>query len=429
MRIAILGAGFAGLSAAWDLALRSLGEGGSITIFEKAPEAGGAAGGFKQDNWDWYLDYVYHHWFTNDTDMFQFCKEIGWEKIITKRPITASAYGSIVTSKTGKTSNYQLPVTNYRLDSPVDLLKFPKLSVIDRLRTGAALATLKLGPALSSYHTTTAHEWAQKKMGKASWEVLWKPLMVKKYGEYADMINAMFFWARIKKRTPSLVYPEGGFQALANYTVEKLKEKGVVFKFKYQITNVKLNSNNKFVINDSETFDAVISTLPTPIFLQIEKGVLPSNYRKQLSQIQYIGAQTLIYESDEPLIKDIYWLNIADMNNPWMVAVAHTNFMNKQHFGGKHITYIAKYGNTQITNDKFTNKIQNSNVKKIKEFFIPYGQPLYTTNYSRIFPQTVSPVPGLYFASMEQTYPYDRGTNYAVKVGREAAKNVITNTK
>ena len=52
MRIAILGAGFAGLSAAWDLALRSLGEGGSITIFEKAPEAGGAAGGFKQDNWD-----------------------------------------------------------------------------------------------------------------------------------------------------------------------------------------------------------------------------------------------------------------------------------------------------------------------------------------------------------------------------------------
>ena len=47
------------------------------------------------------------------------------------------------------------------------------------------------------------------------------------------------------------------------------------------------------------------------------------------------------------------------------------------------------------------------------------AQPLYTTEFSKIVPQYKTPVPNLYFANMEQTYPYDRGTNYAVKVGKE----------
>jgi len=33
-----------------------------------------------------------------------------------------------------------------------------------------------------------------------------------------------------------------------------------------------------------------------------------------------------------------------------------------------------------------------------------------------------SHLPGLYFASMSQVYPWDRGTNFAVKLGREVAK-------
>ena len=32
-----------------------------------------------------------------------------------------------------------------------------------------------------------------------------------------------------------------------------------------------------------------------------------------------------------------------------------------------------------------------------------------------------TPLPGLYFASMSQVYPWDRGTNYAVEIGRKAA--------
>lgn len=397
MRIAILGAGFAGLAAGYDLSQRH-----DVAIFEKSPSPGGAAGGFQKKGWEWHLDYAYHHWFTSDRDIFDFCKKIGWNDIITKRTTTASLYGSEI----------------YKLDSPLDLLQFPQLPFFDRVRTGMVLAALKFGPSLASYHTTSAHDWAVRFMGKRSWDVMWRPLMEKKYGAYAPLINAMFFWARINKRTPRLAYPAGGFQALANYTAGILEKKGVHFRFSYTVSSVE-KKRDGFYMNGEGPYDAVISTLPTPVFLSIEKNVLPSTYRTQIGALKYLGAHALIYESNEPLIEP-YWLNIADKKNPWMVMVGHTNFMDPKHFGGRHLTYVAKYTNSKLPVSSYP--VFHKGETLIQDAFIPYAQPLYTTNYSRIFPQTVSPVKGLYFATMEQTYPYDRGTNYAVKVGREAAR-------
>jgi len=38
-------------------------------------------------------------------------------------------------------------------------------------------------------------------------------------------------------------------------------------------------------------------------------------------------------------------------------------------------------------------------------------------------------VPGLYFASMSQVYPWDRGTNFAVEIGRRVAGMVADDFK
>jgi hypothetical protein len=47
-------------------------------------------------------------------------------------------------------------------------------------------------------------------------------------------------------------------------------------------------------------------------------------------------------------------------------------------------------------------------------------------NHSRNIPDLKTPLPGLYFASMSQVYPWDRGTNFAVQVGRQAARRMLT---
>jgi len=50
-----------------------------------------------------------------------------------------------------------------------------------------------------------------------------------------------------------------------------------------------------------------------------------------------------------------------------------------------------------------------------------YAQPVPLLNHSRHIPSIETPLKGLYFASMSQVYPWDRGTNFAVEIGRRAA--------
>jgi protoporphyrinogen oxidase len=76
MKIAIIGAGFGGLAAAFDL-VRA---GNEVTVFEADATPGGLAVGFKEPGWDWSVEKFYHHWFTSDEDMFRLFHELGLEK-------------------------------------------------------------------------------------------------------------------------------------------------------------------------------------------------------------------------------------------------------------------------------------------------------------------------------------------------------------
>ena len=83
MNIAIIGAGAAGLSAAYDLA----GLGQQVTIYEAAPHTGGLAAGFKEPHWDWTMEKFYHHWFQSDKDVLGLIDEIGArDKVLFPRP-------------------------------------------------------------------------------------------------------------------------------------------------------------------------------------------------------------------------------------------------------------------------------------------------------------------------------------------------------
>ena len=71
MRIAVIGAGAAGLPAAYDL----LKAGHQAVVYERAPFIGGHASTF--DVGGERLERGYHHWFTSDTDITDLVDEIG----------------------------------------------------------------------------------------------------------------------------------------------------------------------------------------------------------------------------------------------------------------------------------------------------------------------------------------------------------------
>src|SRR5215468_7393996 len=86
LNIAIIGAGPAGLAAAYDLTKA----GHRVTIFEATDRVGGLAAGFKDDNWDWELEKYYHHWFQSDHDILGLIDELGLsDKVMFPRPKTS----------------------------------------------------------------------------------------------------------------------------------------------------------------------------------------------------------------------------------------------------------------------------------------------------------------------------------------------------
>src|SRR5262245_59840683 len=116
LKIAIVGAGVAGLSAAWDLARA----GHDVSIYEATDRVGGLAAGVQDEAWDWTLEKFYHHWFEGDKDILGLIKELGYaDKVIFPRPITSFwLNGEIVRSEIEPISVLMLPM------SPLGKLKF-----------------------------------------------------------------------------------------------------------------------------------------------------------------------------------------------------------------------------------------------------------------------------------------------------------------
>jgi len=420
MKIAILGGGFTGLVSAYYLNKK----GHLVYIFEKEKNLGGLASGFKEKKFNWYLEKNVHHLFSNDKDILNFANEIGFKNIFFKKTRTGNLYNS------NKINSRIIP-----LDNPQDLLIFPQLSFFDKIRTGLMILFFKITPFFKFYENITAKNFIIKMTGNRAWKILWQELFRKKFGKYAGNILLSFFWARIKKRTKKLGYIKGGFQELINYIEYKLLKSGVVIQKQSEIK--KLNKiNNGFLINKIK-FDAVVCTLQTPIITRTISNIFPKKYSNRLKKIKYIHSMSVILITKKPLIENYYWINILDKSNKIVCAATHTNFIDKKHYNNKNITYLFDYLDK---NDKrFSNNLDevfdfyltnllkiNFNAKQEIEnhhtFFSSYTQPIFDKVFIKNKPEFITPVKNFFIANLDMTYPYDRGTNYAVKIGKKVTK-------
>lgn len=425
-KIVILGGGLTGLTASYYLAKKNY----QITVVEKLPFLGGLAAGFKREDWDWYLDYAYHHLFANDQEIISFIKEIGFNKVFFLNPVTGSIFDNLKI---------------YPMDNPIDFIKLPFLSLFEKIRSGLVIFFLKISLFLSLFEKKTSEEFIKKTMGNKVWDRLWEKLFRKKFGKYAENILASFFWARIKKRTKKLAYPEKGFQNLIDFLENKLKKLSVNILKNCQLTEVN-KMKDKFVISFfnkkgkkvSQEFDLIISTLPTPVLIKLTKKIFPTNFSNNLKKLKYLNARTLILESKKPLLDKVYWLNVSTNRIPIMGIIEHTNFIDKKYFGGNHLIYLAWYVDEKdkfwkIKDEELLNIVlpylkkinQNFSKKDIINFWsfkASYAQPIFDKEFVKYKPDFKTPLKNFYIANLDMTYPFDRGTNYAIKLGKEVSE-------
>jgi protoporphyrinogen oxidase len=140
MKIAIIGAGYAGMSAAYDLKKA----GHEVIIYESANYVGGLAAGFKEPDWDWSVEKFYHHWFQSDGSMMGMIQELGLsDKMIFPRPLTVMLYKG----------NW------YPFDSIINALRFPGLGFgLNKIRFGFVGLFLRLTNDWRTLEKFTAHK-------------------------------------------------------------------------------------------------------------------------------------------------------------------------------------------------------------------------------------------------------------------------------
>ncbi len=423
LRVGIVGAGVAGLAAAYDLSRT----GHAVTVFEAGPVAGGLASGFRAPGWDWPLERFYHHVFVSDHEVIRLAREVGLgDKTFFRRPITALWYKG----------------RPYPFDSPMAVLRFPHLSWPQKFRFGIVGLYLRLTPRWQPLERHTAHAWLTRWMGSSAYSILWKPLLIGKFGDLYDQVNMAWFWARIHKRSPRLGYFEGGFQALADALVERVREQGGEFRFQTSAEAIVPWDGGLTIraAGQAHDFDAVISTVSPGAMARLTPA-LPDEYLSRLRNLKSLGAVVLIVALKRRLTDGLYWINLQkDEGFPFLALVEHTNFIEPERYNGDHLVYMGDYlppthEYFQLSHEellarflpalrRFNPEFDPSWVRESWLFRERYAQPVVSVNYSRDIPALQTPVPGLYFASMSQVYPWDRGTNYAVELGRKAASMV-----
>jgi protoporphyrinogen oxidase len=427
-RVAVIGAGPAGLSAAYDLARA----GYPVTIYEAAPEVGGLAAGFKAPHWDWSLEKFYHHWFASDRHILGLMDELGWrDQVVFRRPYTVVYYQG----------QFQ-PLDSYSEAFKFTLRHFGPMGLV---RFGATGVYLRLTNDWRTLEKVTADAWMRGKVGQRIYDALWKPLLVGKFGEEnLNVVNMAWLWARIKSRTTRLGTFRGGFQAFLDQFAGVVRGLGVEIRLGCPVTGIhaiSVGEDNAMLrvasSGGEEDYAAVISTSSPTLMARLAPD-LPVDYTRSLTGLKSMGAVVLVVTLDRQLTS-YYWHNLPkDAGFPFLALVEHTNFIPREHYGGDHIIYCGDYLNPDheyfhMSKEalleqflpsfrRFNPAFDRSWVKDTWLWKTAYAQPIPPVNHSENIPDLRTPVRGLYFASMSQVYPWDRGTNFAVEIGRKVAR-------
>ncbi len=452
MDIGIIGGGFAGMTAAYELG--KLGH--KTFLFERMPELGGLAGTFPIEGTR--LERGYHHWFTSDTHVIGLMEELGLGDRV-----------MWIESKTGFFYDGKI----YNWVSPMDIMRYSPLPPIDRIRLGLTTYYLQTRRnKVAEYEKITAASWLRRYAGQQAWEKAWGPLFRGKFGAEAEHVPLVWLWYKAVLRLGSrkgvtkevLGYPRGSFQVLIDALGKAIRGKGgAVFKGA-TVNRIAVENNVACGLelgDDEDTrkalagsglipngrgyipFDRIYCSAPSFATLRLVSE-FPDSYLSKLKAAKYMAAVLLILKMKRPM-SNIYWMNIADRSIPFVATIEQTNFLPPAEYNNKRVMYVSNYlapssPYFQMDREELFNAYV-PHLQKINPSFSPdwveeywhfkeaAAQPIVPLNYSSQIPDYRTPIRNLYLGNTTQIYPEDRGTNYSVRLGQTITRLIEEDIK
>lgn len=423
-RVTVIGAGAMGLATAYHASKA----GHSVEVLEAAPEPGGMAAHLNFDGLS--IERFYHFVCKADAPTFALLNELGLGDSMRWR---TTSMGYFIDGKL------------YEWGNPVALIKFPRVSLLSRLRYGLFALVSTRREHWDALETQSAQEWIMRWCGSEVYNRLWKPLLNLKFHEYADNISAAWIWTRVKRVGRSrkslfeeeLGYIEGGSQTLVDALCAAITSFGGHIHLSTPVERILTEKGRVTGVRTPQgvvAADAVISTIPTPLIPAIVPD-LPEDWKAKYKAINNIGVCCLLFKLKKS-VTPYFWVNInardiaipgiIEFSNlrpidhtvvyvPYYMPVTHPKFS----WAAEQLLDEA-FGYIQRINPAITrNDVLATHVARLR-----HAQPICEPGFAAKIPQIQTPIRGLQIADTCFYYPEDRGISESVRIAREMAQRI-----
>lgn len=425
-RVIVLGAGAMGLAAAY----RALKQGHAVTLIEASHEPGGMAAHFDFDGLS--IELFYHFVCKSDAPTFALMNELG---IGDRMRWRATSMGYFTKGELN------------RWGDPVSLLRFPHLSLMEKIRYGLLAFVSVKRDRWDALEHVSAKDWIEQWSGRSVYDKLWRPLFGLKFYEYADNVSASWIWTRVRRIGRSrrslmqeeLGHIDGGSQTLVDALMSAITRAGGEVRLGEPAVKVETEGGRVTgvtTVANHYPADAVISTVPTPLVSRLVPD-LPEASKAAYDAIINIGVVCVLLKLRKP-VSPHFWVNVVDPQMPIPGIIEFSNLRPMP--GGESVVYVPYY--MPVTNplwnrpnDVFTSEafacvkrinptLTDDDLLAARAGRLTHAQPVCPPGFAAMIPPVQTPIAGLQVADTCFYYPEDRGIAESVRLGDAMARAI-----
>jgi len=357
MRAAVVGGGILGLTLAHRLA----GLGHRVDLLEGEPQLGGLAAAHDYGPFVW--DRFYHCILPQDTALIGLLDELGLA-------------ADLRWKRTG--TGYYARGGFHDMSGNRDFLRFPLLTLVDKVRLGAAIVYATRFADPNALYLVSAEEWLTRLCGRRAYAAFWQPLLKAKFGPFHDQVAAVFIYATLKRLfgarsatagQESLGYVHGGYRRILERLATRLETAGATVRVSAPVTRIAPTAPGATLERPpagpvasggcsvawrgpdgremADHYDQVFFTAPS----RLARRVVDAAYHPHVDAVEranptssaYLGVACLVLALERPLTP-YYVLNIGDPSIELTGLIEMTNLIDPAaETAGLSLLYLPRY--------------------------------------------------------------------------------------
>jgi protoporphyrinogen oxidase len=448
MHVVVLGAGLAGLSAAYDLCKAGKHQ---VTILEKDDFCGGMACSWQVG--PYWLDHGPHRFHSMDDSIVGLFYEVLDNEVVVRDRLSRIYMQ-------GKFFDYPLKAMNVLKSLPpgklfhsiADYIWIRTVQIFKKIpddnfenwvqkRFGKTLYKMFFGTYTSKAWkmpcTEISADWASQRISQANlWDTIVKTLNPPREGEVRSLVSE--FW-----------YPaHGGIGEFGRKYGDKVRELGGTIHLNSALTGLDIEDGQakrvRYVSNGEEhtlDCDVIVNTIPLPRLLEAMTPAIDETVETAISNLRYLGIVFVYLEVDTPTVSPDHWVYLPEKHLTVHRISEFKNFSDSMAPGDRtvvccEITCLEGDEHWTMDEDALAElaekdlvtvgllKPGSSRAIDIKR--LPYAYPVYDLTYKenlKVLKSAAKAVKNLHTTGRQGLYRYNN-MDHSVAMGRRIAKTL-----